>query len=67
MGGMIHLQMSSSTSSSDRNSGIRNDEAYPMKERMTSRVTETPRFDRGEDSPAKGRRNGTRAKAVASC
>ena len=44
MGGMITLQMSSSTNSSERNSGMRNDEEYPMKARMTSRVTVTPRL-----------------------
>ena len=38
-----------------------------MKARMTSRVTEMPRLDRGDDSPLKGRRNGTRASAVAKC
>ncbi len=36
-----------------------------MKARMVSRVTEMPKFDRGEDLPEKGWRNGTRASAVA--
>ena len=36
-----------------------------MKARMTSRVTVMPRLESGEESPAKGRRNGTRARAVA--
>ena len=67
MGGMIRLQMSSRTSSSDRNSGMRREELYPMKARMTSRVTVMPRLDQGDDWPAKGRRNGTRARAVAKC
>ena len=36
-----------------------------MKARMTSRVTVMPKLESGEESPEKGCRNGTRAKAVA--
>ena len=36
-----------------------------MKARMTSRVTVMPRLESGEESPEKGWRKGTRAKAVA--
>lgn len=36
-----------------------------MKARMTSRVTVMPKLESMDESPAKGRRNGTRARAVA--
>ena len=38
-----------------------------MKARMTSLVTVMPRLESGDESPEKGRRNGTRARAVAKC
>ena len=38
-----------------------------MKARMTSRVTAMPKLERIDESPAKGRRQGTRARAAAKC
>ena len=38
-----------------------------MKARMTSRVTVMPKLESSDESPAKGRRHGTRASAAAKC
>src|ERR1700683_926926 len=38
-----------------------------MKARMTSRVTAVPKLESTDESPAKGRRHGTRARAAPKC